>query len=233
MSGAPAQLPLALSHPPHYGRESFLPAPSNRVALGLVERWPAWAAPVVVLSGPPGSGKTHLAQIWAERAGAGLISAAELRSPALLRSAPGNLALEDVPTRSIPERELFHLINRAREAGASLLLTARAPAAEWSVELPDLRSRLRLSTPVALESPDDDLLRQVLVKLFADRQLVVEKSVADYLLLRTERSLAAVARLVAALDRQALASGRRITRRLAARVLQDVADEDDGFSSPR
>lgn len=224
MTATPAQLPLALSHPPQYGRDSFLAAPSNQAALSLVERWPEWPAPVVVLSGPPGSGKTHLAHIWAERAGAGLINASEIEAEAArILAGRSGIAVDDMPAEHVAEQGLFHLINAAAECGAALLLISRAPASAWSVGLPDLRSRLRLAAEIALQPADDELLRQVLVKLFADRQLMVEKTVLDYLLLRCERSLAAASRLVEALDREALAAGRRITRPMCARVLELLA----------
>ena len=225
MSPRPSQLPLALVHPPQYGRESFLRAACNAAAWSLIERWPDWTAPVAVLSGPAGSGKTHLAHIWSERAGATMIAAAELvRGGAEPVPTGSATVVEDVDPENVPESALFHLINRAKEHRASLVATSRKPASEWRVGLADLRSRLRLAHPAALEAPDDDLLRKVLVKLFADRQIVVERTVLDYLLVRMERSLAAAASLVDALDREALARGARITRPMAAGILSALGD---------
>ena len=174
MPGAP-QLPLALPHAPSYGRDDFMPGPSNEVALKLIESWPAWPSPVLLLAGPSGSGKTHLVHIWASTAGAKIMepdTLAELVHPTIV--AGGAIAIEDVATDAVPEAALFHLINSVREAGASLLITSQTPAEEWHVSLPDLRSRLRMAAPAALGAPDDELLRKVLVKLFADRQLVVD-----------------------------------------------------------
>ena len=223
MTGA-SQLPLALSHAPSYRRDDFMTGPSNSAALRLIESWPDWPAPVVLLTGPAGGGKTHLAHIWAARANAEIIRAAALAAeqamPRVARG--GGLAVEDVPSDAVPEAVLFHLINSIRELGGSLLLTSRSPAENWQVGLPDLRSRLRLAAPVALGAPEDDLLRQVLVKLFSDRQLVVDKPVIDYLISRMERSLSAAIALVEALDEEALAAGRRITRSMAAGVLAGV-----------
>ncbi len=228
---APSQLPLALAHPPQYGRDSFLPGRSNRAALALVERWPDWPAPIALLSGPAGSGKTHLAHIWAERSGARLMAATDLAFPGRVQLARGEwIAMEDVAPDDVPEAELFHLINSARESGAGLLITSRAAAPSWRIALSDLRSRLRLAAPAALEAPDEDLLRQVLVKLFADRQLVVERPVIDYLLVRMERSLSAAGQLVEALDREALAQAGPITRPMAARILSAAADSAAEFA---
>jgi chromosomal replication initiation ATPase DnaA len=231
MAEAPVQLPLALSHPPQFGRDSFIAGPSNSTALALIERWPNWPAPIMVLSGPAGSGKSHLAHIWAEQAQVRLIAADALgvEAPVALGPETG-LAVEDVNAAKVPEQALFHLINSVKETRASLLITSRAPSADWRIGLPDLRSRLRMATPAALAAPDDDLLRMLLVKLFADRQLIVDKAVLDYLLLRMERSLKTAIGLVEALDREALAAGRRITRPMAARVLADTLDEPGEFA---
>jgi chromosomal replication initiation ATPase DnaA len=228
---APQQLPLALAHAPQYGRDTFMAGPSNSAALKLVEAWPDWPSPVVLLSGPAGSGKTHLAHIWAERAEARILEAAGLSVATLPQlDAGGAMTIEDVDTGPVPEAALFHMLNRAKEIGGWLLLTAREPAEVWEVTLPDLRSRLRLATPATLGAPDDELLRRVLVKLFADRQLIVERPVIDYLMLRMERSLSFAAALVRALDGTALAAGRRITRPMAAQVLAEIGGSPGEFA---
>jgi chromosomal replication initiation ATPase DnaA len=223
-SAVAAQLPLALVHRPDLSRDSFVAGASNRAALAMIESWPAWPAPVVALSGPAGSGKTHLAHVWAERAGAGILDADALFAWRSLDLPASPLVVEDVDPDGVPEQTLFHLINAAREAGRPLLFTSRRPAAEWRIELADLRSRLRLAAPLVLAPPDDDLLRAVLAKLFADRQLLVAPAVLDYLVARMERSLGFAAQLVATLDREALASGRRIARPMAAAVLARLAE---------
>jgi chromosomal replication initiation ATPase DnaA len=225
------QLPLALAHRPSYGRDDFMAGPSNRAALRLIESWPNWPSSIVVLTGPPGSGKTHLVHIWAARAGAEILSASALQSARLpWLPASAALAIEDATPDQIPEEALFHLINLVREESGWLLITSRLRAEDWQISLPDLSSRLRLAAPVALGAPDDDLLRQVLVKLFADRQLLVDKPVIDYLLTRMERSLSAAVDLVEALDGKALAAGRRITRPMAALVFAESAEMPGEFA---
>ena len=206
-----------------------MPGPSNEVALKLIESWPAWPSPVVLLVGPSGSGKTHLVHIWATLADADIIRAVDLAGGAQV-STGAEIAVEDVTPESVPEAALFHLINSVREARGSLLLTSRSPPDDWRVDLPDLRSRLRLAAPAALGAPDDELLRKVLVKLFADRQLMVDKTVIDYLISRMERSLSAAAVLVEALDREALAAGRRITRPMAAAVVSRMPGALEEFA---
>ena len=229
------QLPLALPHVASYGRDDFMLGPSNEAALKLIESWPAWPSPVVLLAGPSGSGKTHLVNIWASIADAQIMDAgklARLIHPTV--SARGAIAIEDVAPEAAPEGALFHLINSVREVGGSLVITSRAPADEWRVNLPDVRSRLRMATPAALGAPDDELLRKVLVKLFSDRQLVVDKPLIDYLISRMERSLSAAVALVETLDREALAAGRPITRAMASAVLLGPLGGSDGeFAEPQ
>jgi chromosomal replication initiation ATPase DnaA len=228
MSG-PSQLPLALPHSPNYEREDFMRGPSNQAALRLIESWPDWPQPIVLLSGPPGAGKTHLTNIWSALAAGEILPALELQDKRVLPHAAAKraLAIEDVQPEQVPEAGLFHLINSVRELGGTLLLTSRRPAEDWRVELPDLRSRLRQAASVALGAPEDELLRQVLVKLFTDRQLVVEKPVIDYLVSRMERSLGAAIGLVEMLDKRALAGGRRITRAMAAEIVASAAETEE------
>jgi len=229
MAGPPRQIPIPLDHQPAHDRDSFIAGEANRAALQLIDKWPEWPAPVVILTGPPGSGKTHLAHIWRAASGGRLIGATQFARSDTGFTVDGPTAIDGIDMDDVPEMALFHLMNMAGEAGASLLLTCRSPVADWQVGLPDLASRLRLAAPVELTAPDDALLRQVMVKLFTDRQLFVDKSVVDFLLLRMERSLSGVTRIVAALDQAALSAGRRITRPLAA----DVLESDDGRQVPQ
>jgi chromosomal replication initiation ATPase DnaA len=228
---APQQLPLVLPHAPNLGREDFIVGSSNSEALKLIEAWPDWPSPALILSGPFGSGKTHLAHIFATHAGAEIIEFEMLDGDnALAPTATPSIVVEDVQADAVPEASLFHLFNSVRERGGSLLITSRSRAEDWRVSLQDLRSRLRLATPVSLGAPDDGLLRQVLVKLFADRQLLVDKPVIDYLVARMERSLSAAVRLVDALDRAALSAGRRISRPMAAGILSAASESPEEFA---
>jgi chromosomal replication initiation ATPase DnaA len=221
----PRQLALALGHDESFAREDFLAGPQNAAALALIERWPEWPSRAILLVGPEGSGKSHLAAIWEARSGARVIAARELDEasvPALLAS--GALVVEDLATWHVEERALFHLLNLAREQNANLLFTARSPPGAWPVKLPDLVSRLRELPIVNLDPPDDALLRAVLVKLFADRQLAVDEALIAYLVTRMERSFAAARATVAALDREALRQQRPVTRALASELFRDVTD---------
>ena len=219
---SPRQLALALGHAESFAREDFLGGPSNAAALALIESWPDWPSRAVVLVGPEGSGKSHLAAIWAAEAGARFLAArslAEAHLPAAL--ATGALVVEDIAAGVFEERALFHLINLAREEQAYLLLTARNSPVGWSAGLRDLGSRLKALPVVATAAPDDALLRAVLVKLFADRQLAVDESLVGFVVNRIERSFAAARAVVALLDREAMRQQRPLTRVLAAELLRE------------
>ena len=228
MRDGPKQLAFDLPLDPRYGREDFLVSPSNEAAYGLVERWPAWPDTILLLRGPSGSGKSHLASIWAAAAKAWTVAGAEIRGdqvPHLVSN--GALVIEDADRGARDEAALFHLLNLARERRAFLLITSETAPDLWGLRTPDLLSRLRLAPSVSLEAPDDALLKAVLVKLFVDRQLVVDTTVVDYIALRIERSLRRAAEVVADLDREALSRGRRISRPIAAAVLGSVPQTDD------
>ena len=225
----PRQIPMGLSLPAAMGRADFFVTPANARALATIEGWRDWPQGKLVLTGPEGAGKTHLAHLWAAEAGGRVVPASALMesAPDALISEGARLALEDaehIAGQREAEEALFHLHNMVLAAQGRLLLTAKAPPARWAVGLPDLASRLQATAVVALAPPDDALLEAVLVKLFADRQLQVPPSLIAYLLPRMERSLAAARALVAELDRRALATRRPVTRRLAAEVLEDAPE---------
>jgi chromosomal replication initiation ATPase DnaA len=222
IGGASRQLALALDHGESLAREDFLPGPSNAAALTLIERWPDWPARTVLLRGPEGSGKSHLAAIWARESGARMLAPRVLGGADVpVALATGALVLENLTEGGFDEHALFHLLNLAREERAYLLITARSAPATWRIELPDLASRLRALAVVALMPPDDALLRSVLVKLFADRQLSVEESLVSYLATHIERSFAAARAAVAELDREALRLKRPVTRALAGELFRE------------
>jgi chromosomal replication initiation ATPase DnaA len=201
---------------PRYGRDDFLVSGSNRAAFELIERWPGWPDRALVLYGPAGSGKTHLAHLWCARSGALLVAGDALDKPEEL---PAIVAVDDA--EHAPERALLHLYNLSRERGGGMLLTTQAPPAALPIGLADLASRLRALPVVGIAKPDDALLHAVLVKHFADRQLRVAPEVFAYLLARIERSFAAAAAVVARLDDLALETGRAVTVNLARTVLAE------------
>lgn len=222
MTARPRQLPLELGHLAAQSRDDFLAGRSNEAALAMVDRWPDWPSPVVILAGPAGSGKTHLAAIWRREAQASPASATRLEGMLVDAAATGAVLIDDVDAGVIDETGLFHLINAVRSAGTSLLMTARRFPASWGVALPDLQSRLRAATTVEIHEPDDALLAAVVTKLFADRQIDIEPHVVQFLVRRMERSLATASAVVARIDALALERKARISRALAAEVVSEI-----------
>ena len=218
----PRQLAFALPHAESLTRDDFLEGPANSAGLALVESWPDWPNRTMLLVGPEGSGKSHLAAIWAEQAGARSTTAHALTAAAVPGAlATGALVVEDLKAGDFDERALFHLLNLAREDEASVLITAREPPSAFEVELRDLRSRLRALPVVSLQPPDDHLFRALIVKFCADRQMAVDETVVSYLASRIERSFVAARRAVELLDTEALRLGRPVTRALAAELLRN------------
>jgi chromosomal replication initiation ATPase DnaA len=216
------QLALDLPFGPALGRADFLVSDCNAAALARIESWPDWPGRTLVLHGPRGSGKSHLAHLWCERSGGVPISGATLadHDPSVLAAGPG-LAVDDAECAA--ERSLLHLFNCCHESGAALLVVARQPPSVWPIALADLASRLRAVGTVGIGSPDDALLAAVLVKHLADRRLPVKPGVVAYLVPRMERSFAAAAALAATLDRLALSAHRPVGLGLARQALAELA----------
>jgi chromosomal replication initiation ATPase DnaA len=199
-----SQLAFTFEHRPALSGDDFLVAPSNKAAVAWLDAWPDWPAPLLVIHGPPGAGKSHLGQVFQARTA----------------GHPNERLIDDAPPIR-DEEELLHLYNTLAADGGHLLMTAQSAPAQWGIRLADLRSRVLAAPSVVLGAPEDELIRAVLAKLFSDRQLRVEADVIEFLGRRMERSLSEAQRLVAELDRAALAEHRAITLPLARSVLTD------------
>lgn len=208
-----SQLVLPLETRSAQGRADFIVAPGNAQAVAFIDSWPNWSTPAAVLHGPPASGKSHLAAVWAGRAGAVIVSAA-----ALADAPPGPVVVEDVEN-TVPETALFALLN----SGAPLLLTAQTPPAQWRAALPDLASRYRALLAFPLWAPDDALLAGLAAKLFADRQLQVPDAVVAHMIRSLERSPGAIRDFVAQADQRALSEKRPVNLGLIRELLAETA----------
>lgn len=218
----PRQLPLDLGFSTGYSREDLVVSAANSQAVALIDRWPDWPSPVVVLAGPAGSGKSHLAAIWQANSSAFRLQAASIEPSLATLDGAGAILIDDADTGYLDQNGLFHLINTVTGAGGRLLLTARRFPLAWGVNLPDLASRLKAAATVEIHEPDDLLLAGVITKLFADRQIEVDQNVVQYLVRRIERSLSTAIRVVDRLDRMALEQKTRVSRTLAADIVEAI-----------
>ena len=222
----PQQLIFDIAPPPAYGTEDFLVAPSNQLAFDFVHRWPRWPSATGLLVGPSGVGKSHLLEIWRRRSGASTLELSALAEDDVPRLMPseGSIALEHSPDVGFEQTALFHLLNTARENRGYVLIASRMPPALWGLTLPDLVSRLSAAPAIHIQPAEDELLRGVLVKLFADRQCAVDEGLVAYLMRRMPRSLGAARKIVAAIDERALELGTGATRAIAGQVLAEISE---------
>lgn len=218
-----SQIPMNFTFRSAVGREDFLVAPANQDAVDWIDKWPEWPGGFLLLKGPKGCGKTHLASVWQTMSDATSIKMDDLDGMSILdmtKISTGAVLCEDVDKR-IPETEMFHLFNLLVESNTSMLITAEIPPAYWQLKLPDLASRLGTITVATIDEPDDQLFSALVIKHFSDRQLAVTPDVVQYLLNRIERSFAEIERIVAILDKRALAKKNKISLSLVREVLKE------------
>ncbi|MEO5805640.1 hypothetical protein [Devosia sp.] len=216
--GARGQLALELGHTPALAAADFLVGEGNRLAHGRVLGFAHWADPITLIVGPAKSGKSHLARIFADLSGAVFLAANDLEALATQGgSAPA--IIENVDGPGYSEAALFHLLNQSMRDGRKLLLTAQQDIAQWPYQTDDVRSRARRAAMFNVAITDDIQLSQMLVKLFADRQVAVDPKIVAYVVARMERSAEEAAGLVDLMDRLALSEKTAITRSIAAEAL--------------
>ncbi len=222
------QLGLPFPQADYYRPQDFLPDDSNAEARAWLAEPRRWPHHRLALHGDHGTGKTHLLHVFAASHGATLLQGGAIRHLPAAPDAP--LAIDDADDAADP-RALLHLLNAAAERRLPVVLACTVPPARWPGVLPDLDSRLRATIAVGIGQPGDALLRALLARLIADRQLRVDPSVHEYLIARLPRSCQAMREAAARLDRASLAIGRRVTRPLAAGVLAGLEGDEAGWGA--
>ena len=194
---------------------------SVQAAVSLLDLWPNWRSHIVILAGPTGSGKSHIAHIWRQKAGAHDIKFSASTDEIVTLSKQNPILLENIDRQDMDETKFFHLLNAVKEAQSTILITSRSWPASWPIKLPDLTSRIKSATIVEIGEPDEMLLSQVIFKLFADRQIEIDEKIVNFLLLRMERSLAVAQNIVERMDHLALSKKVPVSRAIAADVLAE------------
>jgi len=220
---SPEQLVLDIGYAASFARDDLIVSPANTAAVHLIDVWPGWITPVSIIVGPSGTGKTHLVSAWQSKSGAKLFATSQMGEAVGAAREGAAIVIDDFDQEVADEVALFHLINTVREAGSYLLITTAKAIDLSTIQTPDLASRLRAATSIAIEAPDDALLRGVFAKLFADRQLLVDPGVVDYCIVRMPRSLQSVVSLISELDRASMSRKRPITARFAGEVLDSLS----------
>ena len=227
MPNQPTQYVLPLPHRSAYGREDFIVSSCNEEAVAWIDRSADWPLQSLVISGETGCGKSHLAAVWQSGTGALQLQPAQIGSsmteledwrdgkPLIVDQ------LEDFQGLEGGEAFLFHLINHAKAESIQLLVLTSLPPAKLSIGLRDLESRLLAMATVSIRQPDDELVRGLYRKLFAERQLKVSDDVIAYLVTHAARGFATVTELVARLDEQALSSKKAVTIPFIRQILQE------------
>ena len=223
----PGQLAFGFEQRPALSGADFLVTTANRDAVAWLDAWPNWPAPVLIIYGPAGSGKSHLGQVFRARAAAREIDPATLGGDGFadLLNGTGDCLIDNADRVKNPEA-LLHLYNAVAARGGHILMTARHAPAAWQITLLDLRSRLLSAPAAALGRPDDELIKAVLSKLFSDRQVRVDVDVVEFLARRMERSLTEAQRLVAAIDAAALSAHRDVTVPFVREIMHNLRDKD-------
>jgi len=218
------QLSLKLGYRTAVDRDDFFVWSGNSEAVTWIDRWPNWPVPCCVIVGPQGCGKSHLVQVFAEQTRGLVLSADELLGGDAMRIAIESpaVAVDDVDMTANLEVNLLHLFNALMELGHCLLLTAQSAPSRWNLSLPDLRSRLCAAPSVQISPPSDAMMDAVLVKLFADRQLVVSPESITYIVRHLDRTFEAARNVVEASDRAALEKKGRVTVPLLKSVIKDI-----------
>ena len=216
------QLSFPLPVRPAMERENFFVSQANADALAMVEASEDWPERKLIVFGPAGAGKTHLAHVWAHQVSAQILAWDEIEALDLGALEPRPIVVEDIEQlagQSAAEESLFHLHNFLKSAGSPLMMTTLLAPGRLPISLPDLKSRVLAAGVTELLPPDDMLLQALLVKQFSDRQLNMPPGLLDYIIPRIERSFQAVQDFVKDIDRKSLAENRPIGQRLARDIL--------------
>ncbi len=232
-----SQLTLDFPHRPSLSREDYLVASCNREAVALIDNWPDWPYFAACIYGPEGCGKTHLANVFANKVSnltnfpykipfvkAGQIQTQNFRD---LFARHSCLVIEEL-NDAINQEALFHLYNLYRDEGGNILFTSSLAPARLNFSLPDLRSRMNIVPAVEIQEPDDDLLAALLVKLFNDRQIIPTPELINYTLNNMQRSFSYARKLVAEIDAVSLSRKRAVSIPIVKEAIQTLNDTSQG-----
>jgi chromosomal replication initiation ATPase DnaA len=203
--------------------DKLVVAEANRDAAKLLTDWRMWPGGALALVGPSGSGKTHLALAWAKEARARTVSALAIAEDVafIFKESDGRLLIDDADLER-DETMFWRVLDLARTQGGAVLLVGARPPSAWSVDIPDLRSRLA-SLPVAkLGEPDEALMDVVLRRICREQFIQLSDDAAKFLVRRLPRTFAAAQAWAAALDEELVRGAKPVTTAIAKRALEKM-----------
>jgi len=211
------QLYFNMDREPSFDENNFVVTQSNQDAFEHITKWPEWTVNNIILFGDAGVGKSHLANIWLKRSNGIRLDLDEINTKIVEKYK--YVLIEDVDSNQTNYHNLFHVINLIREIEGSLLLTSKIPPTSLVTKIPDLNSRIRSFSPVKINKPDDYLLEIMILKIFSDKNVIVDEKVIKFLLKRVERSISAIIRLIQRINEKSLEEKRPITVPLVSEVI--------------
>ena len=215
------KLSLNLKKKGIYEKDDFLVSSSNKEAYKLVNSWPEWRSRKIIIFGDSGTGKTHLSKIWQKNTSAIILNLNQLKKIKFesFFKKKNIFIIENISDffdkinnkeKNNLEKQLLHFYNLIEEKKGYLLLTSLIAPKLWKISLPDLKSRILSSIAVKIKKPNDQLLSSVLVKLFVDKQILIDKKIIKFIVYRSERSFANLENIVNKIDKQSLITKKKI-----------------------
>lgn len=159
------------------------------------------------LNGPNKSGKSHLGLIWKKKFHA--ISYNDNLNQILDKKSN---VLVDNFFKNTNEEDIFHIINHCSLNNLNILIISSLSLFDYPFELKDLSSRLKTFINIKINLPDDQLLINLMIKLFNDKQIIIKNpEIFNYIIKRVDRSYEKVFILIDRIDKLLFEKNKQLT----------------------
>ena len=185
----------------------------------LLNKWPKWSKNFLNISGEAYSGKTHLVDIFIKK-----FKGIKLESDLLNNKdfdeikIYQNIVLENINT-DVNEKLIYTLINIIDQDNKYLIVTSREPIVDIKFKLNDLKSRAKNFLLQKIEKPDDEMIYALILKNLSDRQILIEKKLINYIIMRVERSYSKIYEFIYKIDELSLKKKKSIDLKIIKEVL--------------
>ena len=219
------QKTLNFGHKDDYSVKNLYKSTCNEIAINFINEWPKTTInnDIFCIYGPSGSGKTHISKVWMEKSNAIIFNGISDLSFDYLSGFDRNLIFEDIAlNKNWPENLLFEFINEIKSSRLSLLITCNSDPLKIKWKTKDLISRFTSFTNIEIKLPDDILIRKLLIKQFADRQLSLDSEQIEYISKRIERSYSSIIKIVDRVDNLALQHKKAISKNIIKEAIKHL-----------